>query len=77
MSLTAEHQQLLKLASRVPEAQVPAAKRILEALIFDPASLDDEELLPEVIASIEEARASIARGEGITHEEILREFGLK
>ena len=77
MSLTAEHQQLLKLASRVPEAQVPAAKRMLEALIFDPASLDDEELLPEVIASIEEARASIARGEGITHEEILREFGLK
>ena len=77
MSLTAEHQQLLELASRVPEAQVPAAKRILEALIFDPASLDDEELLPEVIASIEEARASIARGEGITHEEILREFGLK
>jgi hypothetical protein len=84
MSLTAEHQQLLELASRVPEEQVPTAKRMLEALIVDPlwlalatAPTDDEELAPEVAASIEEARASIARGEGIPHEEILREFGLK
>jgi len=84
MSLTAERQQLLELASRVPEEQVPTAKRMLEALIVDPlwlalatAPIDDEELAPEVVASIEEARASMARGEGIPHEEILREFGLK
>jgi|ERR1700722_13651557 len=83
VELTTQHQQLLELASRVPEEQIPAAKRILEALIVDPlwlalaaAPMDDEELTPEVIASIEEARASIARGEGISHEEILREFGL-
>ena len=83
MELTTQHQQLLELASRVPEEQIPAAKRILEALIVDPlwlalaaAPMDDEELTPEVIASIEEARASIARGEGISHEEILREFGI-
>jgi hypothetical protein len=84
MSLTTEQEQLLALASRVPEEQIPTAKKMLEALIVDPlwlalatASPDDEELTPEVIASIEEARASIARGEGIPHEEILREFGLK
>lgn len=83
MSLTAEHQQLLELASRIPEEQIPTAKRLLEALIVDPLWLalatappDDEELKPEVVASIEEARASIARGEGIPHEEILREFGV-
>lgn len=75
---------MLELASRVPEEQVPTAKRMLEALIVDPlwlalatAPIDDEELAPEVVASIEEARASMARGEGIPHEEILREFGLK
>jgi len=27
-------------------------------------------------AAIDRARASLARGEGISHEEILREFGL-
>lgn len=81
MALTAQHEQLLELASRVPEEQIPTAKRILEALIVDPPWLasvpsDDEELTPEVVLSIEEARASIARGEGIPHEEILREFGI-
>jgi hypothetical protein len=84
MSLTEQHQQLLDLASRVPEEQIPVAKRMLEALIVDPfwlalatAPIDDEDLAPEVIASLEEARASVARGEVIPHEEILREFGLK
>lgn len=74
---------MLELASRVPEEQIPVAKRMLEALIVDPvwlslasAPIDDEELAPEVIASIAEAQASIARREGIPHEEILREFGL-
>jgi hypothetical protein len=83
MNLTAEHQQLLELASRVPKEQIQTAKRLLEALIGDSVYLtpaaappDDEELRPEVIASIVEARASIARGEGIPHEEILREFGI-
>ena len=83
MSFTAAHQQLLELASRVPPEQIPAAKRILEALIVDPlwlapasAPIDDEELTPEVVASVEDARASIARGEGVSHEEIQREFGI-
>jgi hypothetical protein len=84
MELTREQQELVELATRVPPADVPTAKRVLEALICaDPvwhslanAPLDDEELRPEIMESIEEARASIAKGEGIPHEEILREFGL-
>jgi hypothetical protein len=81
--MTADQEQLIELASRVPEEQIPTAKKMLEALIVDPlwlalasAPMDDEELTPEAVASIEEARASIARGEGTPHEEILREFGL-
>lgn len=35
-----------------------------------------KELTPETAASLDHARASLARGEGIPHEDILREFGL-
>lgn len=40
------------------------------------APIDDEEIIAEAAAAIDRARASLARGEGIPHEEILREFGL-
>ena len=83
MDLTLEQQQLVELAMRVPADDVPAAKRMLQGLVVDPlwlslqsAPFDDEELTPEAIASISEAEASIERGEGIPHEEILREFGI-
>jgi hypothetical protein len=84
VDVTPERQQLMDLAARVPEADVPLATRILQALIVDPfwlslqaAPFDDEELTPETIASIEEAQAEFARGEGTPDEEIMREFGLK
>jgi hypothetical protein len=83
VDLTEQHQQLMDLAARVPEADISAARRMLQALIVDPlwlsleaAPLDDEEYTPED-AAILEAEASIARGEGIPHEEIMREFGLR
>ncbi len=84
MSLTTEHQELLELASRVPEEQVPTAKKMLEALIVDPlwlalasAPLDDEELTPEAGEKILEAEKGVGKREATPHEEILREFGLK
>lgn len=40
------------------------------------APVDDEDLTPEAATALSRARASLARGEGISHEEILREFGL-
>ena len=40
------------------------------------ASVEEEEVTPETAAALERARASLARGEGIPHEEVLREFGL-
>jgi hypothetical protein len=36
----------------------------------------EEEGTPKTAAAIDRSRASIARGEGIPHEDILREFGL-
>jgi hypothetical protein len=38
--------------------------------------VQDEEIAPETVAGLDAARASLARGEGIPHYEILREFGL-
>ena len=38
---------------------------------------DDGELTPSAIAAIEAGSASIARGECISHEELMREFGLE
>ena len=44
------------------------------ALALAPA--EDEELTPETIAALETARASLDRGEGVSHDEIRRELGL-
>jgi hypothetical protein len=45
------------------------------SLALDP--IEDEEITPETAALLDHARASLDRGEGIAHEEILREFGLR
>lgn len=67
----------------LPNQQVRLIVRLLEGMLDSDAPKggeaveEQEELKPEMIAVIERARASLARGEGISHEEILREFGLK
>jgi hypothetical protein len=40
------------------------------------APVDDEEITAETNAALDRARASLARGEGVPHDEILREFRL-
>jgi hypothetical protein len=40
------------------------------------APVEEEEITPETAASLDRARASLTRGEGIPHQEILREFRL-
>jgi hypothetical protein len=84
VELTPEQEQLIELATRVPTADIPTAKRLLEALIVDPlwlalesAPYDDEELTPEDEAALAEGEAAFSRGETTPHEEILREFGIE
>jgi len=38
--------------------------------------VEEEEITPDTAAAIDRARASLARGEGIAHEDVLHEFGL-
>jgi hypothetical protein len=71
-----------ELIDRLPARQLPAVVGVLEAML-DPLSLslvsapvEEEEITTETAASLDRARASLARGEGIPHEEIRREFGL-
>jgi hypothetical protein len=68
------------LIDRLPPTQLSAVVSLLEAML-DPVSLatvlaEEEEITPETAAALDRARVSLARGEGIPHEEILREFGL-
>jgi hypothetical protein len=69
-----------ELIDRLPPTQLSAVVSLLEAML-DPVSLatavtEEEEITPETAAALDRARASLARGEGIPHEEIQREFGL-
>ena len=77
---------MLAMIDRLGPIQFAAIAQLLEVLTHEhlpplslslsQAPLEEEELTDEAAASLDRARASLARGEGVPHEEILREFGL-
>jgi hypothetical protein len=76
-------QELHQLIDQLPAEQVTAALRYMQYLCTDPVLLsllyappDDEAYTEGQRERDAEAEASIARGDGVSHEEILREFGL-
>lgn len=81
-NLNQERQQAHALLDMLPAEKLNAVRSLLEVMV-EPLSrslalapVEDEEIAPETAAALDRARASLARGEGIPHEEILREFGL-
>lgn len=72
------------LVDQLDAGQLAAVEQLLEVMASsDPvarslanAPVDDEPISSEEAAALDEAHAAIARGEGIPHDEILREFGL-
>lgn len=75
-----EKKQAHELIERLPPTQLSAVVGLLEAML-DPAAIanapvEEEEITPETATALDRARESLARGEGIPHEEVLREFGL-
>lgn len=78
-------EQAHQLLDRLGPAQSIAVAQLLEVLAKDTESLqvslsrapvEDEAITAETAEALDRARASLSRGEGISHEEILREFGL-
>lgn len=70
------------LLDMLPDEKLTAVRSLLEVMVaplsrsLASAPVEEEEVTPETAAALERARASLARGEGIAHDEILREFGL-
>lgn len=78
-----DRQQAHQLLDRLGPAQFTAVAQLLEVLAPEPllgslakAPVEEEEITEETAAALDRSRASLARGEGIPHDEILREFGL-
>ena len=77
-----DRQHAHELIDRIVPGQVAAVVGLLE-IMLDPlartlasAPYDDEPVSEEEAREIEASKKSLARGEGIPHEEILAEFGL-
>jgi hypothetical protein len=82
-NLDQERRQAHALLDALPAEKLNAVRSLLEVMV-EPlarslalAQVEEEGLPPDTAAALELARASLARGEGIPHDEILREFGLK
>lgn len=76
-------QELHQLIDQLPTEQVTAALRYMHYLCADPVLLsllnappDDEPYSDEQRERDAEAEASVSNGGGISHHEVLREFGL-
>ena len=76
-------QELHQLVEQLPTEQIAAALRYMHYLCADPVLLsllnalpDDEPYTDEQRERDAEAEDSIANGRGVSHAEILREFGL-
>ena len=72
--------QAHSLLDQLPADKLTAVRTLLEIMV-EPlsrslalAAVEEEELTPETVAALNRSRASLARGESIPHEEILREF---
>ncbi|HVT60665.1 MAG TPA: hypothetical protein VHR45_19985 [Thermoanaerobaculia bacterium] len=75
--------ELHALLDALPEADLPAAERLLRTLRHDPvlqalenAPVDDEADNDDFDGGFSEARAEVAAGQGMTSEELRRRQGL-
>lgn len=78
--LVQQRQQLHALLDMLPAEKLDAVRTLLEVMV-EPlsrslalAAVEEEEVTAETAAALVRARASLDRGEGIPHEEILMEF---
>ena len=81
--LTQKRQQAHALLDLLPDEKVAVVSSLLEVLLqplsrsLASAPTEEEEITAGTAAALDRSRPSLARGEGISHEEIRREFGLQ
>jgi hypothetical protein len=82
-NLDQDRRQAHALLDALPAEKLNAVRSLLEVMV-EPlarslalAEVEEEDFTSDTAVALHHARASLARGEGIPHEEILREFGLK
>ena len=77
-----QRQRAHVLLDMLPDEKLNAVFTLLKVMVeplsrsLERAAIEKKDLSPETAAALERARASLARGESIPHDEILREFGL-
>lgn len=77
-----EKQHAHQLLDQLDSGQLAAVIHLLEVMTsplsrsLAKADVEEEEVSSETVAALARSRASLARGEGIPHEDIKREFGL-
>jgi hypothetical protein len=82
MTRANEKQQAHDLIERLAPSQISAVVHLLEAMTdsvarsLANAPVDDESVTKEEAREIAAARASLDRGDGVPHEEVLAELGL-
>lgn len=78
-----ERRKAHALIDRLSGEQLEAVRNLLEVMVtplaraLASAPVEDDNLTAETVRAIDRSRAALRRGEGIPHEEVLREFGLK
>jgi hypothetical protein len=82
LNLSQEREQAHALLDMLPAEKLNAVRTLLQVMV-EPlvrslalAPVEEEEITPETAAALDRARGSLARGDGIPHDEVLREFGL-
>lgn len=75
--------QAHRLIDELDPAQVSAVVPLLQFMLLDPvsrslaaASLEDAQVSSEGAAALDQARDSLDRSQGVSHADVLREFGL-
>lgn len=65
-----------QLLDQLAPGELEVVTRLLEVLIAAGTGQENEIVSAATAADLDEAHAEFERGEGIPHEDILREFGL-
>jgi hypothetical protein len=79
--MDADKQHAYQLIDQLDPGQLAAVTRLLEVIVdpvtrsINSAPVEEEAISPELAAMLDRARASIERGDGVRHEDLLRELG--